>query len=233
MQYSCLNAICCEEILRRVTGTELNEFAQRNIFQPLGMNDTGFLPPPCRDQRLAPTEHSSYGRGAGGFLLGQVHDPLAAMQGGVSGNAGLFSTAADLSCFAQMMMNGGQLDGIRILRPETVRRMTSVQNPGGVNTSGKPDRRGLLWDIYQPDPGDQGVDTFFAFGHTGYTGTAIRCYPSKDVYIIALTNRVHPDDSAKVSALRACGLAHRGRGDYGNQARWHNPLNERPFLCRQ
>lgn len=203
MQYSCLNAICCEEILRRVTGTELNEFAQRNIFQPLGMNDTGFLPPPCRDQRLAPTEHASYGRGAGGFLLGQVHDPLAAMQGGVSGNAGLFSTAADLSRFAQMMMNGGQLDGIRILQPETVRRMTSVQNPGGVNTSGKPDRRGLLWDIYQPDPGDQGVDTIFAFGHTGYTGTAIRCHPSKGVYIIALTNRVHPDDSGKVSVLRA------------------------------
>jgi CubicO group peptidase (beta-lactamase class C family) len=80
--------------------------------------------------------------------------------------------------------------------------MTSVQNPGAVNTKGRPDRRGLLWDIYQPDPGDRGIDAVYGFGHTGYTGTAIRFYPSKGVYILVLTNRVHPDDTAKVGSLR-------------------------------
>jgi len=219
MQYSCLNAILCEEILRRVTKSELNEFASAHVFQPLGMNDTGFLPPPCRDPRLAPTEPAPYGRGEGGFRLGQVHDPLAAMQGGVSGNAGLFSSASDLSRLAQMMLNQGTLDGIRVLQPDTVQRMTSVQNPGGVNTKGNPDRRGLLWDIYKPDPGDQGIDAVFAFGHTGYTGTAIRCYPSKGVYIIALTNRVHPDDSAKVSALRSAIWRAVGEAIMGIQSR--------------
>jgi len=128
-----------------------------------------------------------------------VHDPLAAMQGGVSGNAGLFSTAADLARFAQMLLSGGALDGRRILSPETVAEMTRIQSPGAVNAKGRPDRRGLLWDLYPPAPG---AGALFAYGHTGYTGTAIRIYPSRGVYIIALTNRVHPDDTAKVGGFR-------------------------------
>jgi CubicO group peptidase (beta-lactamase class C family) len=80
--------------------------------------------------------------------------------------------------------------------------MTSVQNPGAKNVVGSADRRGLLWDIYQPDQDDTGVDALFAYGHTGYTGTAIRIYPDRQVYVIALTNRVHPDDSGKVSQFR-------------------------------
>ena len=121
---------------------------------------------------------------------------------GGGGIYGLFSTAADLSRFAQMMLNDGQLDGVRILKPETVKRMTTVQNPGAKNTAGNPDHRGLLWDIYPPGPDDTGVNSLQAYGHTGYTGTAIRFYPQKGVYIIALANRVHPDDSARVAQFR-------------------------------
>jgi CubicO group peptidase (beta-lactamase class C family) len=152
--------------------------------------------------RFVPTTKADWGCGAGGFLQGQVHDPLAAMQAGVSGNAGLFSTAADLSRFAQMMLNGGELDGVRILKEETIRAMTSVQNPGAKNLKGQLAPRGLLWGVYIPNPGDTGVDALSAYGHTGYTGCAIQLYPEHEVYAIALTNRVHPDDSGKVEEFR-------------------------------
>ena len=201
--YSCLNAILCEEIIREVSGQPLDVFAAEHIFKPLAMNETGFKPAPSLFARCVPSTRETWAVAEDGFLKGQVHDPLAAMQGGVSGNAGLFSTIADLSRFAQMMLNGGELNGVRILKEQTIRDMTRIQNPGAVNTSGIPDRRGLLWDLYVPDPGDTGVDTIFAYGHTGYTGTAIRIYPEQGIYVIALTNRVHPDDTSKVGAIRA------------------------------
>jgi len=202
MAYSCLNAILCAEVIQAVAGQPLDGFATEHIYKPLGMHETGFDPPQTLRARCVPSERAAHGAGAGGFLQGQVHDPLAAMQAGVSGNAGLFSTVADLSRFAQMMLDGGALDGVRVLKEQTIRDMTRVQNPGAVNKSGNPDRRGLLWDLYVPDPGDTGVDALFAYGHTGYTGTAIRLYPEHGVYIIALANRVHPNDSGQVGALR-------------------------------
>ncbi|MFH1746982.1 MAG: serine hydrolase [Planctomycetota bacterium] len=200
--YSCLNAILCAEIVEAVSERPLDRFASEHVFGPLGMRDSGFHPDERLRARCVPSTKTDYGRGAGGFLQGQVHDPLAAMQAGVSGNAGLFSTAADLECFAQMMLNGGELDGMRVLKAETIADMTRVQNPGAKNAKGKVDRRGLLWDLYVPDPGDKGVDALFAYGHTGYTGTAIRIYPEQGVYVIALANRVHPDDSGKVGEFR-------------------------------
>jgi CubicO group peptidase (beta-lactamase class C family) len=200
--YSCLNAILCAEVLEVITGQPLDRFAAEHVFKPLDMPSTGFNPPHGLRARCVPSERAAHGRGAGGFLQGQVHDPLAAMQAGVSGNAGLFSTAADLSRFAQMMLNGGTLDGVRLLQEQTVSDMMRVQNPGAANKSGSPDRRGLLWDLYVPDPGDTGVEALFAYGHTGYTGTAIRVYPEQGLYIMALANRVHPDDTGQVGALR-------------------------------
>ena len=203
--YSCLNAILCAEIVETVTGMTLDRFVSENIFGPLKMSDSGYrrhLSKAGDVTRFVPSTKASYGVGIGGFLAGQVHDPLAAMQAGVSGNAGLFSTVTDLSRFAQMMLNGGELDGERILKAETISDMTCVQNPGVCNKRGQPDRRGLLWDLYVPDPGDTGVDAVFAYGHTGYTGTAIRIYPEQGVYVIALTNRVHPDDSGSVGEFR-------------------------------
>jgi len=217
--YSCLNAIVCAEIVEAVTGEGLDQFAASRVFRPLKMIDTGFNPlqsnnpagggagaeadAETRLSRIIPTTRTDYARGEGGFLQGTVHDPLAAMQAGVSGNAGLFSTVADLSRFAEMILNGGELDGVRVLKDQTIHQMTSVQNPGARNAKGRPDRRGLLWDLYVPDPGDTGVDSLPAFGHMGYTGTAIRFYPEQGVYIIALTNRVHPDDSGKVGGFRS------------------------------
>jgi|GEM_PF-34045 len=200
--YSCLNAILCAELVERLSGQPLDRFSAENIFVPLGMTDTGFNPPAPFLSRCVPTTRAEHGRGDGGFLCGQVHDPLAALQAGVSGNAGLFSTARDLARFAQMMLNGGELDGVRILKAETVAEMARVQNPGVKNAKGQLDRRGLLWDLYVPDPEDTGVDALFAYGHTGYTGTALRIYPAQGVYIIALTNRVHPDDHGKVEQFR-------------------------------
>jgi len=200
--YSCLSAILCAEIVERVAGCPLDAFAGEHIFGPLKMSDTSYHPPASQAARLVPTTAAPHGTGPGGFLYGQVHDPLAAMQGGVSGNAGLFSTAADLGRFAQMMLGGGERDGVRILKPETVAAMTGVQNEGAVSKEGRPDRRGLLWDLYVPEADARGLSALRAYGHAGYTGTAIRIYPDVGVYVIALTNRVHPDDSGKVEELR-------------------------------
>jgi CubicO group peptidase (beta-lactamase class C family)/transglutaminase-like putative cysteine protease len=201
--YSCLNAILCAEVIQTVSGQPLDEFATEHVFKPLGMHDSGFNPAPPVRARCLVTTREPYATGPDGFLQGEVHDPLAAMQGGVSGNAGLFSTAADLSRFAQMLLNGGELDGTRILKERTIGDMTRIQNPDAVSKSGVPDRRGLLWDLYVPKPGDTGLDALTAYGHTGYTGTAIRVYPEQGVYVIALTNRVHPDDTSKVGDIRA------------------------------
>lgn len=200
--YSCLNAIMAGEIVALASRESLDRFSAEHIFRPLKMVDTGYNPPREKLPRCVPTTRSEYAAKKGDFLRGEVHDPLALVSGGVSGNAGLFSTGPDLARFAQMMLNGGELDGVHILQPETVQAMLSVQNEGALNRDGKPDRRGWLWDLYVPDPGDKGIDALFAAGHTGYTGTAIRLYPQQGVYIIALTNRVHPDDTAKVERFR-------------------------------
>jgi CubicO group peptidase (beta-lactamase class C family) len=200
--YSCLNAILCAEIIEAVSGIPLDQFARRHLFEPLGMASTGFQPAESLCQRCLLTTRAAHGQGPDGFLHGQVHDPLAAMQGGVSGNAGLFSTAADLSRFAQMMLNGGTFGDTRILQTDTIRNMTRVQFPDAVNKQGSLDRRGLLWDLYVPDAEETGAAAQFAYGHTGYTGTAIRIYPHAGVYVIALTNRVHPNDQAQVGTLR-------------------------------
>jgi CubicO group peptidase (beta-lactamase class C family) len=196
MVYSCLNAITTAMIVQRVSGQPLDEFAEENIFHPLGMADTHFSPGPS--DRVVPTTEVS-----GEFLRGMVHDPLAHMQGGVSGNAGLFSSAQDISRFAQMMLQDGERDGVRILSEKAVAEMTRDQSPVGAMTRGNhQSHRGLLWDLYLPTPGDVGLETVPGYGHTGYTGTAIRLYPSQKLYIIALTNRVHPDDTARVAAFR-------------------------------
>lgn len=200
--YSCLNAILCAEVVQAVSGQPLNEFAAQHVFNPLDMRDSGFVPAAAIRARCLLTTREPYATGPDGFLQGEVHDPLAALQGGVSGNAGLFSTAADLSRFAQMLLNGGELNGTRILKEETLRDMTRIQNPDALSKSGVPDRRGLLWDLYVPETGDTGVDALTCYGHTGYTGTAIRLYPDQGVYVIALTNRVHPDDTSKVGDIR-------------------------------
>jgi CubicO group peptidase (beta-lactamase class C family) len=191
--YSCLNYITLAHIVHKVSGQTLDEFAAENIFKPLGMTRTFYRPPADLIDQCVPTEVID-----GKPLRGIVHDPLARLQGGVSGNAGLFSTADDLAVFAQMMLDRGTFNGVRILSPLTVDRMTEIFPKLG--ESG----RGLGWDIdtdYSTVRGD--LFGLRSYGHSGYTGTSIWIDPETLTSVVLLTNRVHPDDKGDIIALRS------------------------------
>jgi CubicO group peptidase (beta-lactamase class C family) len=192
-RYSCLGYITLAYIIQKVTGKDIATFARENIFLPLGMKKTFFNPPPELKGQCVATEVIS-----GKPLIGIVHDPLARLQGGISGNAGLFSTADDLALFARMMLNQGELNGQRILSPLSVRRMTEIYPE--VLFSG----RGLGWDVNSPYSTSRG-DLFgrSSYGHTGYTGTSIWIDPETKTFIIFLTNRVHPDDKGVIIPVRS------------------------------
>ena len=192
-RYSDINFILLGEIVRRVAGMPLPDFVQREIFNPLQMTNTGFLPPQSELPRIAPTEVVN-----GKPWRGVVHDPSARRMGGVAGHAGLFSTASDLARFARMMLNLGELDGTRILKPETVKLMTSPQSPPGIRVL-----RGLGWDIDSPYAGPRG-DLFpiGSYGHSGWTGTSIWIDPYSKTFVIFLSNRNHPTEAGNVVGLR-------------------------------
>ncbi len=191
--YSDINYILLGEVVHRVSHVPLEQFAQDRVFAPLRMNDTGYAPFQRVRGRVAPTE------GAGtNFLRGVVHDPTARRMAGVAGHAGVFTTAADLARFARMMLNQGELDGARILRPETVRLMTSVQSPPLVEG-----RRGLGWDIDTGFSGPRGsVFPIGSYGHTGFTGTSLWIDPFSKTFVILLANSVHPAGRGDMRALR-------------------------------
>ncbi len=136
-RYSDVNYILLGEIVRRVSGVTLDEFAAREIYGPLKMSETGYRPARATWERIAPTQMAG-----NEMLQGKVHDPKARLMGGVAGHAGVFGTAADLARYARMMLHHGELDGVRIFKPETVALMTRVQTPESVSA-----RRGLGWDI--------------------------------------------------------------------------------------
>ncbi|MDO9287832.1 MAG: DUF1343 domain-containing protein [Thermodesulfovibrionales bacterium] len=192
--YSDINFEILGEIVHRLSGQTLDAYCDEHIFKPLGMKDTGFRPSPSLHDRIAPTEYQ-YGK----MLQGEVHDPAAYRMGGVAGHAGLFSTADNLSIFAQMLLSGGSFNNVQILSPLTVEKMTMPQSPPG-----KIALRGFGWDINAPFASNR-EDLFPAgsFGHTGYTGTFIWIDPVSKTYIIILTNRVHPDGKGNVKQLRA------------------------------
>src|SRR5215471_16861500 len=176
--YSDINYIALGEVVHRVSGVMLDEFARRNIFAPLGMRDTSFRPDAKLRSRIAPTEKrrgqmnylgdSGADSGSEGeqWLRGQVHDPTSFRMGGVAGHAGLFSTADDLAIFCQMLLSGGAYNGTRLLSPLTIAAMTQ---PHAVSESGA--ARGLGWDIASSFSSNRG-DLFplGSFGHTGFTG---------------------------------------------------------------
>lgn len=203
--YSDLNFMLLGEIVARVSGMPLDRFAAERIFEPLGMDETMFRPPAALAGRIAPTEACAglewpcRGGAAGAVMLrGAVHDPTARRMGGVAGHAGLFSTAADLARFGEMLLADGALGGVRILAPLTVARMTSPATPAAMR-----DVRGLGWDIdsrYSANRGD--LFPVGSFGHTGFTGTSIWLDPSSRAFVIFLSNRVHPDGRGEVVALR-------------------------------
>lgn len=191
--YSCLNYITLAYIVKKVTGQTIAEFAAENIFKPLGMSRTFYKPSAEFLPLCVPTQVID-----GRPLRGVVHDPLARLQGGVSGNAGLFSTADDLAVFAQMMLGRGEWNGVRILSPLAVERMTEIFPK--VESSG----RGLGWDLTS-DYGTVRGDLFGygSYGHSGYTGTSIWIDPETQTAVIFLTNRVHPDDKGEIISMRS------------------------------
>ncbi|MFN2578235.1 MAG: exo-beta-N-acetylmuramidase NamZ domain-containing protein [Pyrinomonadaceae bacterium] len=208
--YSDINYIALGEVVHRVSGMMLDEFARRNIFAPLGMRDTGFRPDVKLRSRIAPTEKrraqmnylGDSGADAGSegeqWLRGEVHDPTSFRMSGVAGHAGLFSTVDDLAIFSQMLLNGGVYNGARILSPLTIAAMTE---PHAVSESGA--ARGLGWDIassFSTNKGD--LLPLGSFGHTGFTGTSIWIDPASDSFLIFLSNRVHPDGKGDVGPVR-------------------------------
>ena len=203
--YSDINFFLLGDIVARVTGESLDAYTTRVVFAPLGMRDTGFLPAKTMLPRIAPTERCApqdawpCQRPDAAPLRGVVHDPTARRMGGVAGHAGLFSTARDLKRFARMLINGGELDGVRILSPATVARMiTPVTLPANAGT------RGLGWDIDTSFSSNRG-DLFpiGSFGHTGFTGTSLWIDPASKSYVIFLSSRLHPDGVGDVGVLRS------------------------------
>ncbi|HEX6560212.1 MAG TPA: serine hydrolase, partial [Longimicrobiales bacterium] len=191
--YSDFSMITLGMAIERLTGKTLDEFLQARVFRPLGMRDTHWNPDPSLLARIAPTEIDTIFRKI--HVHGVVHDENAYAMGGISGHAGLFSSARDLAKFAQMMLNEGYYAGRRYITPQTIRLFTRRQSDS--------DSRALGWDT--PSPRSSAGDYFSAgsFGHTGFTGTSIWVDPEKDLYLILLTNRVNPTrDNQKVVPLR-------------------------------
>ena len=191
--YSDVNFIVLGRLVERITGESLDAFTTRVTFAPLGMTETGYRPAAALRGRCAPTEERD-----GGWMRGDVHDPRCWKLGGVAGHAGLFGTATDLARYATMMLADGSLDGARVLAAPTVATMTrGWRIPGG-------GVRGLGWDKRSPLSSNRGdLLTEAAFGHGGFTGTALWIEPGLDLYVIFLSNRVHPDGKGLVNPLIA------------------------------
>jgi CubicO group peptidase (beta-lactamase class C family) len=191
-EYSDWDLILMQLIVERLTGSTLDQFLQERVFGPLGMVDTGFNPPGPVRERIAPTEIQEF---RGGKVHGEVHDENAWALGGVAGHAGLFSTAPDLAIFAQMMLNGGEIGGQRVLRAETIARWTARQAGGST--------RALGWDTPAPRGSAGRYFSARSFGHTGFTGTSIWMDPEKGLYVVLLTNRVNPTrENTGIGAVR-------------------------------
>lgn len=212
--YSCLNFVTLQRILERVTGEKLYEYAQKHVFDVLGLRHTCYFPliytPAASNSAelaglCAPTEVQADGKP----LVAQVHDPMARrIMGGNSGNAGVFSNAENLSVICAAIMNGGclvdkkgnSLESTRILSPATVRLMTTIPSQNDPSVG-----RALGWDKKSSHSGPRG-DLFnpeTTIMHTGYTGTSIVIDTETKTAIILLTHRVHPEDKGSVGRLRA------------------------------
>jgi len=188
--YSDINFELLGEIVRRVSGMPLDQFAREQIFEPLGMSDTTFKPPASLSARIAPTEVDA---ATGKPWRGVVHDPTARYMGGVAGHAGVFSTADDLARFAQMMLNG------RLFAPATIALFTSNAAPPD-----QPILRGLGWDIdsqYSSNRGDM-FPRGTSYGHTGFTGPSLWIDPASKSFVVIMTNRVHPKGGRSINEWR-------------------------------
>ena len=188
--YSDINFIVLGALVERVSGMSLQDYCEKNIFVPLKMTRTRFLPPASWLPKIAPTQYDEHDK----MLRGVVHDPTVRRMGGVAGQAGLFSTADDLAKFAQALLGGST-----ILSPLTVEKMTTPQQPPTSEVL-----RGFGWDIDSPYSSNRGdLLPVGSFGHTGFTGTSLWIDPTTRTYIIVLTNAVHPRGKGSAVALRS------------------------------
>ncbi|MBE3584435.1 MAG: beta-lactamase family protein [Limnochordaceae bacterium] len=183
--YTCYGFILLGEIIQRVSGQRLDVFLAQQVFKPLNMADTMYCPPVRLRPRIAATEMKPDHSGA---WVGVVHDENARAMQGVSGNAGLFSTARDVGRFCRMYLQGGTLEGARILSPAVIEAATRSY------TAGLEEERGLGWLLRGHGHGSPAGDLMSpsAYGHTGFTGTSLWVDPARDLYVVLLTNRVHP-----------------------------------------
>jgi SSS family transporter len=190
--YSDVNFMILGELIRRVTGSTVDEFAAANIFRPLEMNDTGYRPGELLRQRTAPTEKRD-----GKMIRGDVHDPRAFLLGGVAGHAGLFSDAADLAKYCNAFLAGARPgDG----SPIVMSRATLAEMLRPREIAGQ--RRALGWDVRSQFSSNRGeLYSSRAFGHGGFTGTAMWIDPELDLFVIFLSNRLHPDGTGNVNPL--------------------------------
>ncbi|MDB5749363.1 MAG: hypothetical protein JWP72_4211 [Massilia sp.] len=205
--YSDINYVLLGQLVRRVSGMPIDEFARQRIFQPLGMKHTGYSPlRRLPAQGIAPT-HKSPAGGAlaphgdllgGATLQGVVHDPTVRRMGGVAGSAGVFSTVHDIARYARMLLGGGELDGVRVLSRASVRLLGTVQTPPGMAAL-----RGMGMDIDSPFA-QRPRGTLFpvgSYGHTGFTGCVLWIDPASGTFYVFLSNRVYPDDKGNVLPL--------------------------------
>lgn len=198
--YSDLGAMVLMQAVEAIAGEPIDTYLARRVFGPLGMSATRYVPPPSWWRVTAPTEQDTTFRHR--MLQGEVHDANAGRLEGVSGHAGLFSTAGDLSRFAAMLLNGGAWENIQLIHSETIAEFTRRQEiPPGSS-------RALGWDT--PDePRTAGSSAGMrlsprAFGHTGFTGTSMWMDPDRDLFIILLTNRVNePDANTTIRRVRS------------------------------
>ncbi|HVK12917.1 MAG TPA: exo-beta-N-acetylmuramidase NamZ domain-containing protein [Gemmataceae bacterium] len=192
-RYSDVGFIVLGELVGRVGGKPVDEFAAENVFAPLKMADTGFKPSEGLKKRTAPT-----GARDGKSIVGEVHDPRAFALGGVAGHAGLFGTADDLARYCRMLIRGGELDGVRVLSPLTVKLFTEPcpVPPSGLRSRG--------WDVGTSFSAQRGelFPEGDGFGHTGFTGTSVWVDPPSRTAAIILTSRLHPDEKGNVTELR-------------------------------
>ena len=194
--YSDINFILLGEIVHRLSGKSLDEYAKQEIFEPLEMKHTRFLPHAEWYSKIAPTELDAE---SGQPIRAVVHDETSRDMGGVAGHAGMFTTAEDLGRFCQMMLDGGVSNGKRIFQAATIEKFTSPQSPPG-----QPVVRGLGWDIDSPYSSNRGeLFPIGSYGHTGFTGTSVWIDPWSKTYVILLTNSVHPHRGKSLSSLRS------------------------------
>jgi CubicO group peptidase (beta-lactamase class C family) len=200
-KYSDVGFIVLGELVERVGGLPVDKFANKHVFEPLKMADTGYRPGDALKNRIAPT-----GPRDGKVILGEVHDPRAFKMGGVAGHAGLFSTADDMARYCRMLLRGGELDGVRILDAKTVKLFTEAHAVPVLDKAGKESKgaRSFGWDVdtsYSAQRGEL-FKKGEGYGHTGFTGTSAWIDPGTGTAVIVLANRVHPDDKGNMTRLR-------------------------------